>query len=230
MAIEHLSEEGAVQLLEQLGAVQQGHIIGTSGAHLDAYVAKDVPTRYPGRLRDLIGGIAYIVTGASELDVDVVVAAPMGALLGGGQLAEELDAEYAFLEEVGDEEDGGKKLAVKRQVFIDAVRGRRVGIFEDIVNTRKTAAKSIAAVRAVEGEVAWVSCLWNRGGAAAADLDVPFLLPLVDRKLSKWDTYELCRADGPCSRQEPVRTDLGHPGKFFAIDPNYPGGFEPPLA
>ncbi len=208
----------AIQALEEMGAVRLGHFIGTAGPHLDAYVAKDVPTLYPVKLRGLIRRLQFKIARTGDAAaVDVVVAAPMGALGGGIMLAEELRAMYVYLEEAGDE------LEVKRQLFIEAVQGKRVGMFEDIVNTGKTLRKTIAAVRAAGGEVVWVACLWNRAGLGAQDFDIPAFYPLVNKKLSKWDDYAACKVDGPCSRNEPVRTDFGHPEKFPELA-TYPGG------
>lgn len=209
-------EASAIQLLEQIGAVQQGHVIGTNGPHLDAYVAKDVPTRYPTKLRLLIKGFSHVLPCDAAASVDVVVAAPMGALSGGLMLAEELGVEYAYLEEVteGEGDDAKSVLKLKRDLFIEAVRGKRVGIYEDIVNTGGTTIETVAAVEAAGGTVVWVACLWSRSGLTANDLGVPAFYPLVNKRLGKWNTYEACLVDGPCSRREPVREDLGHPEKF----------------
>lgn len=215
-------QEWAIQTLDEVGVVKLGHFIGTAGPHLDAYVAKDVPTRFPVRLRGLIRRINDKIGRLGDAGtVDVVVAAPMGALAGGVMLAEELRVEYVYLEEEGTGKD--KKLVIKRAPFIEAVQGKRVGIFEDIVNTGETTEATIAAVEAAGGTVVWVACLWSRDGRTAESFGIPFFVPLVNKLLRKWADYQACKVDGPCSQGEPVRIDFGRPEKFPELA-KYPGG------
>ena len=215
-----VSESETVDLLRQLGAIQQGHFIGKADGHLSAYVSKEVPTRHPNRLRILAEGIAWSVR--SER-IEVIVAPPMGALGLGIMVAEELGAEYAYLELV-DPSDPDSKLEIKRLPFQEAVRGHRVGIVEDIVTTGQTSRKSIRATQAAGGEVVWLACIWSRSGATAESLGVPAFYPLVDRLLEDFAEEE-CRARGLCAREVPINLKPGHGADYQALHPDYAGGY-----
>lgn len=209
-----LTQTRALQILDYMKAVQLGHFVGTSDKHLAGFVSKDVPTRYPHVLRTLASGIAYMA-GLSRPGARVVVAPPLGALALGVMVAEELGCEYAFLEKV----DG--VLVVKRPTFLEAVAGYPVGIVEDVITTAKTTKRSIAAVTAAGGQIAWVACLFNRGGVTAADLGVPRFNPLIDHKLEDWEP-DSCVL---CEKLVPINLSPGHGAKFQATHPGYMGGF-----
>lgn len=206
----------AISLLDRLGAVMEGHFIGKSGNHLSAYVAKDVPTRYPESLRVFAEGIAWMM---KEVDVDIIVGPPMGALAVAVMVAEELKVEYAYLDRIDDD-----TLEVKRAPFKEGVAGRRVGIVEDIFTTGKTSGQSTAAVRAAGGEVVFVVGIYNRGGLTAKALKVPYFGALVNRDLPDW-TPEDCLVDGLCAQSVPIRTDYGHGAEARGKSLPSPGGY-----
>lgn len=207
----HAAEEVVIQHLRGMGALLRGHFIGNGGSHLDEYLDKDVPTRYPARLRGLVRRM-----GADLPMVNIVVAPPMGALSMGTMLAEELEAQYAYLE-VGPRDS----LRLVRGTFLEGVAGMSVGICEDIVTDGGTTRKSVEAVQQAGGNVEWVTALWNRKGQTADSVGVPLFLPLVDRQLPSWNAAEcpLCRD------KVPVRRRPGHGHKREAAGEIFPGGY-----
>ncbi len=67
----------AKQLLEQCGAVIEGHFVGTSSKHLSVYVAKDMATKRPGIASELCKEIAKMFY---EDDIHAVVAPAVGGV------------------------------------------------------------------------------------------------------------------------------------------------------
>jgi orotate phosphoribosyltransferase len=212
-----------IQLLEQSGVVQRGHFIGTQGDvpgmgfHLAEYVDKDVATSQPAVLRKLARNIAKLV---KDIKIDVVVAPAMGALGIGLMVAEELGVRYVFLEN----KDGGPVLNEKRASFKGLVQGANVLLVEDIINQGKTTLASLQVIKNAGGNIAAVTCIWNRSGITAADLGVTTFLPLVNEQLKRW-TREECAVDGPCSRNVPVNLSPGHGKAFSKLFPDYTGKF-----
>jgi orotate phosphoribosyltransferase len=66
------------------------------------------------------------------------------------------------------------------------VRGKRVLIAEDILNSGGSVQRVIDLVRETEGEVVGVVGLYNRGGVSAGTLGVPYLSCLIEDKLEKY--------------------------------------------
>jgi orotate phosphoribosyltransferase len=190
-------------------AVREGHFVGTSGKHLSAYVQKDVPTTYPRKLRVLAEGIAQMV---HLLRPNLVVAPPMGALLLGGMVAEELAVRYIYLEKT----DG--ELGVLRSYFRQLAGDAQVCIVEDIITTGKTSRSSIHAIREAGGEVVCVTALFNRSDETAESLKVPNLRPLISKPLPDWPDKERCEL---CRAGVPIVLDVGHGEQFRKGNPDF---------
>ena len=65
-----MTPERARKLLEDTGAIIDGHFVGTSGSHMSVYVAKDRATRFPSIASELCLGIAEMF--ATD-DIEAVV-------------------------------------------------------------------------------------------------------------------------------------------------------------
>lgn len=110
----------------------------------------------------------------------------------------------------------GSELVVKYPTFAlkrgyeNIVRGRKVVVVEDILNTGISAARTVAAVRAAGGEPVLAVAICNRGKVTAEKIGVPELISLLDLDLEAWPkkTCLLCQDDIP------INTDFGH-GKAF---------------
>ncbi len=88
------------------------------------------------------------------------------------------------------------------------IKGERILIVEDIVDSGGTAGKVVELVRRLGGKVVGVGSLCNRGDTTPhVKWDVPKFVPLVQLDGKIWSAGE-CRHHGPCKKQVPITLDL----------------------
>jgi orotate phosphoribosyltransferase len=207
--MKEVTEQEALELLDQLDAVWEGHFIGAKMKHLSAYVQKDVPTTYPRELRTFAQGVAWLVR---DLPIDVIASPELGAIVLGAMVAEELDARFVIIQK----SDGGMR--IDRAAFREAVQGKQVGIVEDIITHGDTSRSSIASVVEADAEFVFLSGLFNRSGQTAELLGVEHFRPLVNRKLQDWPDKQSCEL---CANRVPIVLDVGHAEEFRAKNPDF---------
>jgi orotate phosphoribosyltransferase len=194
----------AAAILAQSGAViRDSHVVYTSGRHGSAYVNKDAVYPHTERVRELCGLLA---DAARPLDAEVVCGPAMGGIILAQWTGHQLGLPAVYAEKAP---EGGMTL---RRGYDQLVRGRRVVVVEDVVNTGGSLAETIRAVRAAGGTVVGAVALCNRGGVTAAALDVPALAALVELSLESW-TAEECPL---CGRGVPIDTSIGKGREFLA--------------
>ena len=196
--------ERAGAILAESGAViRDSHVVYTSGRHGSAYVNKDAVYPHTERVRELCGLMAEA---ARPLGVEIVCGPAMGGIILAQWTGHHLGLPAVYAEKAP---EGGMAL---RRGYDALVRGRRVLVVEDVVNTGGSLADTIRAVRAAGGTVIAATALCNRGGVTAADLDVPALQALLELSLDSWAAEEcpLCR------RGVPVNTSVGKGREFLA--------------
>jgi orotate phosphoribosyltransferase len=194
----------ATAILAECGAViRDSHVVYTSGRHGSAYVNKDAVYPHTERVRELCGLLAEAGRG---LGAEVVCGPAMGGIILAQWTGHHLGLPAVYAEKAP---EGGMVL---RRGYDALVRGRRVLVVEDVVNTGGSLADTIRAVRAAGGTVAGAVALCNRGGVDAAALDVPALHALLELSLESWPAEEcpLCR------RGVPVDTSVGKGREFLA--------------
>ena len=194
----------AAAILAESGAViRDSHVVYTSGRHGSAYVNKDAVYPHTGRVRELC---ALLADAARPLDAQIVCGPAMGGIILAQWTGHHLGLPAVYAEKAP---EGGMTL---RRGYDALVRGRRVVVVEDVVNTGGSLAEAIHAVRAANGTVVGAVALCNRGGVTAAALDVPVLQSLVELSLESWPAEEcpLCR------RGVPVDTSVGKGREFLA--------------
>jgi orotate phosphoribosyltransferase len=194
----------ATAILAEAGAViRDSHVVYTSGRHGSAYVNKDAVYPLTDRVRELCGLLA---DAARPLDAEIVCGPAMGGIILSQWTGHHLGLPALYAEKAP---EGGMAL---RRGYDALVRGRRVLVVEDVVNTGGSLADAVAAVRAAGGTVVGAVALCNRGGVTAAALGVPALHALVELSLDSWPAEEcpLCR------RGVPVNTAVGKGREFLA--------------
>ncbi|HWP64853.1 MAG TPA: phosphoribosyltransferase family protein [Candidatus Limnocylindria bacterium] len=196
--------ERAAAILAESGAViRDSHVVYTSGRHGSAYVNKDAVYPHTERVRELC---ALMAEPARPLGAEVVCGPAMGGIILAQWTGHHLGLPAVYAEKAP---EGGMAL---RRGYDALVRGRRVLVVEDVVNTGGSLADTIRAVRAAGGVVAGATALCNRGGVTAADLDIPVLHALLELSLDSW-TAEECPL---CRRGVPVNTQVGKGREFLA--------------
>jgi orotate phosphoribosyltransferase len=194
----------ATAILAESGAVlRDRHIVYTSGRHGSAYVNKDAVYPHTERVRDLC---ALLADAGRPLGAEVVCGPAMGGIILAQWTGQHLGLPAVYAEKAS---EGGMTL---RRGYDQLVRGRRVLVVEDVVNTGGSLAETIQAVRAAGGTVVGAVALCNRGGVTAAALDVPVLHALIELTLESWaaDECPLCR------QGVPIDTSVGKGREFLA--------------
>lgn len=194
----------AERILADAGAViRDSHVVYTSGRHGSAYVNKDAVYPDTRRVSELCALLADL---ARPQRPEIVCGPALGGIILAQWTGHHLDLPAVYAEKLP---EGGLGL---RRGYDRMVRGRRVLVVEDILNTGGSVAQAIDAVRAAGGEVVGVVALVNRGNVTAEQLGVPALHALVALDLASWaaDACPLCR-DGVA-----VNTDVGKGREFLS--------------
>jgi orotate phosphoribosyltransferase len=203
--------------LERAGAVlTDRHFVYTSGKHGSAYVNSD-PLFPDVRL---VSELCEMLVAPFAGQVDTVAAPATGGIV----LA--VLAARAFVdrgEDVravwGDKADGD--FIFERAGFIDQVRGKRVLVVEDLLNTGLSVDRVCRLVERTGGELVGASVIANRGSSTAASLGVPQLEALATVTMDVFDAGQ-CTL---CTERRPIVSDIGHGASYMAHHPDHPGGF-----
>lgn len=177
MSVEGMTEDDLRALLEESGALKQGHFELSSGRHSPAYVQCALLLERPLRARRVGKALARLL---ASLRPQSIVAPAMGGLLIGHEVAAALDLPFRFTER----KDG--RMEMRRGFRLEA--GERVAIVEDVVTTGKSTREAAAVVEAAGGTVVAVGAIINRAGAENP-FDVPFFA-LLDLDLPTWPAEE----------------------------------------
>ncbi len=196
--------------VEAGGIIQNGHFVYASGKHGDVYVNKDAIYPYPHLVSELCHIIAKFHYD-QRTSIDVVVGPATGGVLLSNWTAHHLSKLTrrsivgVYADKVGDAFEIGRGYPV-------FVTGKNVLVVEDIFTTGGSAKKTVDAVHRIDGHVAAVHGLCNRGDVTAEQvgalhLDTLFSLPA---KAYAEDECPMCAADLP------INTEVGHGRKYLA--------------
>ena len=207
-----MKEEEALQILGKVGAViTKSHIVYTSGRHGRDYINKDAVYPRTAEISRLCRAIAERFVNDN---VQVVIAPAVGGCILSNRVAEHL-SDLTGREVLGVYADKEGDGFVIRRGYDKLIADRRVLVVEDVLTTGGSARKVVEVARAARGKVVGLGALCNRGGITSEDVaDVPRLEVLVNVKMDSW-TEEECEQDGPCSRGEPINTDVGKGREFL---------------
>lgn len=214
-------------LLTSLGtAMNDSHIVYTSGMHGNAYVNKDAIYPHARAVCELCALVAD--RWRRELIDVVAVPAVGGVILStwvtfhlGSTSGKQVLGLYAEKETVAiaDPEDFNRKCFAQTGRFVfkrgydKLIMGKNVLIVEDVLTTGETVRKVVEAVRRHDGNVVGVMALCNRGGVTVKDVGgVPRLDALVNLTLESWDA-EHCPL---CAQGVPINTTLGKGAQYVA--------------
>ena len=182
-----------LKLLEDCGAMLEGHFRLTSGLHSDRYIEKFRLLEQPRALRQ---AAEAMIDGLDPAAVEVVLGAAIGGILLAGSVSALLDRRTMFTERVEGE------MTLRRGFNLRP--GEKVLIVEDIVTTGGSVEELLKVVRAAGAEPLKVVCLVDRSSAGLS-LDLP-TLTLLRLPIAAWppDACPLCREGRPL--QEPGRS------------------------
>jgi orotate phosphoribosyltransferase len=169
-----LSPAEVVRLFRDCGALLEGHFLLSSGLHSPYYLQCARVLMEPARaVRVCSALMARLRRELPDLAVDAVVAAALGGVVLGYELARQLGVLSLFVERA----DG--RFALRRGFAL--APGSRVLLAEDVVTTGLSSRECMACVSAAEATVTAAACLIDRSGGRA-DLGVP-LIALAELEL-----------------------------------------------
>ncbi len=181
-----MKQEDVLDLMTELGALQRGHFLLSSGRHSDTYFQCARLLQFPELARELGAAIAAHFT---DETYDVVVSPALGGILIGHEVARALGRRFVFTER----QDGAMRL--RRGFALE--KGDKALIVEDVVTLGTSVREVCRAVEENGGVVVGVGAIVDRT-AAGADLPLP-LRALARVQVSTWEAADcpLCRQGEP---------------------------------
>ena len=215
-------QERTIEILEQTGALLDGHFLLKSGRHGERYVNKSLPEAYPEEIVEICNMMARDY---ADQDVEVVVGPATGGIILATHVAAALTrmTGRGVLGVYAEEEvsEGGRKHVVLKRGYEELVREKRVLAVDDIVTTGGSLANTVGAVTDAGGEVVGASVIWNRGGVEAQDTGASVLKSLVNLEIPSYQPGpETCPA---CEKGIPIHENVGHGSKQQVIVDLNPG-------
>jgi hypothetical protein len=101
---------------------------------------------------------------------------------------------------------------VLKRGYDERVRGLRVLVVDDVVNTGESLAETVSAVRDAGGDVTTVGALCTRGNAAPGAVGCDDFVYLAEIRIPSWPAAE-CQL---CTTGVPVNTRYAHGADFVA--------------
>ena len=205
-------------MLEGSNAILTGdHFVYVTGEHGDGWIDKDAifpDTRKVSRLA------ALLAEALAGRELDVVCGPATGGLIVSQWTAHHLGLPSVFAEhakETGyhpaDASPGPLRPPfVLRRGYDARVKGKRVLVVDDVVNTGESVAETVAAVRGSGGSPVAVAALCTRGNAGPGDVGCDDFVYLVEIEIPSWPAAE-CEL---CRRGVPVNTRYAHGADFLA--------------
>lgn len=211
--------------LEKVGCIYTGHFVGVSGKHLAGYCNIDPLLPHVGLVSKMIRALVYEF---KDLGVEVVVSPAVGAIpfshWGAYHMSKMTKKEVkgVWADKVKNSEK--KAFAFERQGFLDAVKGKKVLILEDMINQMFSIKATIETVEKAGGKIVGVGCVASNRGVSARAMGVKKFVNLCDIQYDVW-TPEDCQENGLCSKNVPIVEDIGHGDEFKKEHPAYKGGY-----
>lgn len=189
-----------LRLLEESGALKEGHFLLSSGLHSAGYVQCALLLQEPARARR-VGEL--LAAELADFNPESILAPALGGLIIGHEVASALRLPFRFTER----KDGVMTL---RRGFV-LKPGERIVIVEDVVTTGRSTRETMDVVRGQGGKVVGVGSILNRSGQDGGSFgDVPYrALAALDVPTYEPEACPLCQAGGTPEK----------PGSRFGLSP-----------
>ena len=184
-----------LKLLQETGAMLEGHFLLTSGRHSKMYIEKFRILEHPRALDDVCRAMSETV---QNQNVELVLGAAIGGILIAGGVGRYLDVKHIFSERV----DG--KMELRRGFSI--TKGQRIIIVEDIITTGGSVFELIQLAKDCEAEIVHVVDLVDRS-SGEVNFEVP-TTALLTIPSESWEPE-----DCPLCQQGVAITQRGRTGK-----------------
>ncbi|MBC8255928.1 MAG: orotate phosphoribosyltransferase [Candidatus Marinimicrobia bacterium] len=182
-------------LLQETGAMLDGHFLLTSGRHSNVYIEKFRVLENPRALDDVCKAMAETV---QNQNVDLILGAAIGGILIAGGVGRYLDVKHIFSERVN------ANMELRRGFSI--TRGQKIVIVEDIITTGGSVFELIQLAKDYKAEIVHVVNLVDRS-SGEVDFGVP-TTALLTIPAESWEAE-----DCPLCQQGVDITQRGRTGK-----------------
>jgi len=152
-----LSPEQVRTILQQTGAIQEGHFLLSSGLHSPLYIQCARVFQHPRQAERLGRAMAELFAGEP---VDVVISPAVGGIVTGQEVARAMGVRAIFAER----EDGIMRL--RRGFRIEA--GERILVVDDVMTRGGSVRETLRVVQESAGQAVGVAVVVDRSGG---DLD-----------------------------------------------------------
>jgi len=185
-----MKRDEILKLLEQVGAIRQGHFELSSGRHSGTYIQCALVLQFPQHAEQLGRALAESF---KDHSVGCVVSPAMGGIVIGHEVARALGVRSLFVER-----DRSGQMALRRGFELKP--GERALVIEDVWTTGGSTRETIGVVEQEGGLAVAAGALIDRSGGrlelnvtarALLEMDVPSYEP---------DDCPLCRAGGMATR------------------------------
>lgn len=199
-----------LQILADAHAIlENDHFVYISGDHGSGWIDKDTIFVNLERLRRLGVLLAELV---ADLRVDYLCGPATGGLIVAQWTAAVLKLPAVFAEHDGNlATDDLRGHFVLRRGYDRLVKGKRVLVVDDVVNSGHSIRQTAEAVRRAEGEVVAAAVLMHRGNVDADGMGVPEFRYLLEYDIPEWPAAScpLCKAGMP------INTRFAHGQDFL---------------
>jgi orotate phosphoribosyltransferase len=212
--------------LEKIGCIYTGHFVGVSGKHLAGYCNIDPLLPHVQLVNSFIKELVkpFKDDQAETVASPAIGAIPFshwGAYHLSGMNGREIYGVWGDKVKTG---DGTKAFAFEREGFLQAVKGKRILILEDMINQMFSIKGMIDTVTKAGGIIVGVGAVAANKGVSAEAMGVPKFIKLTSVEYDAW-TPEDCAKSGLCSQNVPIVIDIGHGDEFQKQNPDYKGGY-----
>lgn len=178
-----MTRDELIKLLEEIGAIRQGHFELSSGRHSGTYIQCALVLQYPNHAEELGRAIAEQVR---DLEVSCVVSPALGGLIIGQEVARALVVRAIFVER-------GRSGQMTMRRGFELKPGERVLVVEDVWTTGGSTRETIGVVEQASGLVVAAGAIIDRSGGRL-ELNVPARALLeLDVPSYELDDCPLCR-------------------------------------
>ena len=153
--LDQLDNIDVMAVLEETGAILEGHFKLSSGLHSGNYLQCAKLLQYPDRTAELVGAVIKQYQKVLSRDyVDTIVSPAMGGLFFGYMIACKLGTNMVFTER----KEG--KMELRRGFEIE--KGQKVIIAEDVITTGGSVSEVIEICKDIGADIKGVICIVDR--------------------------------------------------------------------
>ena len=164
-----MREQQWISVLQDAGAIQDGHFLLSSGRHSGRYVQCARALEQP----DIAAQLGEAIAAEIDVPIDRVMAPPLGGLLIGHEVARALGVPFSFPERSSD-----GTFVLRRGFSLRS--GERICVIEDVITTGKTTIELLDVITQLGAVPVAIGCIVDRSQThEVADFSLSSVLQLA---------------------------------------------------